>query len=62
MMDSTTGDSTTQNSLTNATAESVKSPKVASHHVIDVDLVRLKAYGLRTVRGRNPTPVVLGEE
>jgi len=38
MMDSTMGDSTTQNSLTNATAESVKSPKVAIHHVIDVDL------------------------
>ncbi len=33
----TTGDSTTQNSLTNATLELAKSPKSGSHHVIDVE-------------------------
>jgi hypothetical protein len=59
MMDSTTGDSTTQNSLTNATAESVKSPKVASHHVIDVDLTPQQSNHLSVLAASTATKRML---
>jgi len=59
MMDSTTGDSTTQNSLTNAAAESVKSPKAASHHVIDVDFTPQQSNHLSVLAASTATKRML---
>jgi hypothetical protein len=58
-MDSTTGDSTTQNSLTNAAAESVKSPKAASHHVIDVDFTPQQSNHLSVLAASTATKRML---
>jgi len=59
MMDSTTGDSTTQNSLTNAAAESVKSPKPASHRVIDVDFTPQQSNHLSVLAASTATKRML---
>jgi hypothetical protein len=59
MMDSTTGDSTTQNSLTNAAAESVKSPKAASHRVIDVDFTPQQSNRLSVLAASTATKRML---